>query len=405
MCSFYVEKALHFSLTPIKGFSLSNIAVYLLLFVWAVRIAIQKKFFESNNVNKYLILMILVALVSIPLKVWHNEIPNIDIIGELMSLKDWADPYIIFFILYNIIDDEKTCRNTLLGLIVFLFVTALTTPLISLGTLKISKVGAHYYGRAGGFTEPNQFASYLVFFVPLAMTYFLFPKSLIYKIPCGVLLIVCFTALVTTGSRGGALAFILSMAVYFMLLKRENILHLRGIVLVIMTLILVSFFSFLLVPPKVKQTVGQRFDFRDAETLDEIKIGHGRLFTWQNGLQIFLERPILGHGQRTFALLYLKRFGIWRSAHNNYLKHMVHFGVVGLAVFIMILTRIFQHVWHHFKATSSLWHKKLYISYIAGFLGYTFSMIGVEVSAPRILFWIYTAAIYKYTELDIIREN
>ena len=109
----WAEHALHISLSQIKGLSLSNLAVYLLLFAWAFRIAFQRKFFDSNNVNKYLMLIIFIGLVSIPVKIWFAEIPNTSVLNEIIYWKNWADPFILFFVLFNIIDDEKSVRRTL----------------------------------------------------------------------------------------------------------------------------------------------------------------------------------------------------------------------------------------------------------------------------------------------------
>lgn len=404
--SFWAEKALNFSLTHIKGLSLLNLVIYFFLLVWGARVVIQKKkFFESNNVNKYLILMILVALISIFLKLSYHEIPNISLKRELIALKNWTDPYIVFFVLYNIIDDEKTCKNILFGLIVFLFVTAISTPLISLGIFNFVKTYDFYHGRAGGFAEPNQYASYLVLFIPLAITYFIFSKNFILKCASCALVVVSFVALIVTGSRGGIVSFVLSMAVYILFLKRESILRFRGTVFVLMIVVFIGFLSFFLAPSQVKETVLERFNPMDQETLNEITEGHGRLLLWQSAWKIFLEKPILGHGPNTDMVLNLKRFGIAGVTHNHYLKIMVQFGIIGLLVFIMILARIFQHVWRHFKATSDYWRKILCASYIVGLFGYSFSMIGVNLADPRILFWIYTATIYKYTKFDIVRED
>lgn len=398
--AFWVEQALGISLSQIKGFSLSNFAVYLLLFAWAFRIAFQRKFFDSNNVNTYVMLMILTALVSIPLKIWYGEIPNRGILGEVIYWKDWADPFILFFILFNVIDDERSCKGVLFGLIMFLFITALTTPLISLGVIHIRKLPEFYYGRAAGFSDPNQYASFLVLFIPLVLTYFLFTKHLITKISIGIVLAVSLIALVTTGSRGGSLSFLLSMALYLLLMKRENILNLNSIILVFMALTILAFSSFVLAPSSVKEEVLSRFDPTDSKTMDEISGGHGRVKFWQNGLQFFMERPILGHGQNTFSVLYMEKFGGFGAPHNHFLMQLVHFGIVGLAIYIMILTKVFLHVWHDFKATKDLWRRKLYISFIAGFLGYTFSMLAVDLGPPRYLYWIYTAIMYSYIKSD-----
>jgi O-antigen ligase len=401
LLAFWAEETLGISLSEIKGLSLSNLAIYLLLFAWAFRVAFQRKFFDSNNLNKYLILMILMALVSIPIKIWIAEVPNRGVIGEIIYWKNWTNPFILFFILFNTIDNEKTCRGILLGLILFLFVTALTTPLISLGVIRLGTLHGFYEGRAMGFASPNQYASFLVLFIPLVLTYFLFANQFITKIGTGILLAVSFIALVTTGSRGGALSLLMSMAVYLLLMKRQNILRLNSIILVFIALVIIGFSSFVLAPPKVKETVMSRFDLTNPETIEEISGAHGRTKFWQSAFRFFMEKPILGHGQNSFYYLYKGRFGIGGASHNHYIKHLIEFGIIGLGIYIMIFTKIFLHVRRHLVTTNNLWQRKFFVTYLAGFLGYSFSMLAVDIGPPRYLFWIYTATIYKYSELEV----
>jgi O-antigen ligase len=93
------------------------------------------------------------------------------------------------------------------------------------------------------------------------------------------------------------------------------------------------------------------------------------------------------------------------ASHNDYLQYLVHHGLIGLIVFIMIFYKVFRQVWNQLQSTKDAWKKKLYLSYLAGFFGYTFAMMGVNVITPRYIFWFYTAIIYRYCHLEINKQT
>ena len=130
-----------------------------------------------------------------------------------------------------------------------------------------------------------------------------------------------------------------------------------------------------------------------------------RFVLWASGLRLFIERPILGHGQDTVKPLMAKRFGLLAPAHNQFINKMVEFGIIGCAIYIIILLKVFKHVWKHMEETTDSWNKFLYISYIAGFAGWTFSMLGVQLYQTTYLFWVYTAVIYRYSQLEEVKQQ
>ena len=398
--TFWAELSLGFNLTHIQGLSLFNLCIYLLLLAWCYTIMTQKRLFESNSVNKYIILLSLVMLFSTFIKIFFGEIPNINMWTELVSFKKWATPLILFFILFNIIDDEKIFKGTILGLIILLTVATVTTPLISLGILKIGHLSKLFEGRAAAFGGPNSFSSYLVMFIPLVLTYLLFQKTFMLRAVSAVLLALTFAALVSTGSRGGLLSFLVAMAAYLYILYRQRMIRLPTIIAVIVTVLIIGSISFVLAPSKPKSILLDRLDtssLEEGEGLD--KYTAGRTLLLRKGIQLFFESPIYGHGQNSFLPLVEKKFGIHGVAHNAYLSYLVEYGIFGLIFFVMILKKIFQHVWKHLKETPHAWDKRLYVSYIAGFCGYHFSLFALNESQPRYIFWIYTAIILKYDKI------
>jgi O-antigen ligase len=383
-----------------QGLSLFNLCIYLLLLAWCYTIMTKKRLFESNSVNKYIILLSFVVLVSTVIKLVLGEIPNINMRTELVSFKRWANPLILFFILFNIVDDEKTAKGTVLGLIILLAVAALTTPLISLGIIKIGHLSKLFEGRAAAFGGPNSFSSYLVMFIPLVLTYLLFQKTFILRAASAVLLALTFAGLITTASRGGLLSFLVGMAAYLYILYRQRMIQLPTIIALIVTVLIIGSISFVLAPSEPKSILLDRLDtsrLEEGECLD--KYTAGRTLLLRKGIQLFFESPIYGHGQNSFLPLVEKKFGIHGVAHNAYLSYLVEYGIWGLIFFVMILKKIFQHVWKQIKETSHVWDKLLYISYIAGFCGYHFSLLAQNESQPRYIFWIYTAVILKYDKI------
>ena len=88
-----------------------------------------------------------------------------------------------------------------------------------------------------------------------------------------------------------------------------------------------------------------------------------------------------------------------KVAHNQYLNHLVEFGIIGFVLFILIFLKVLQRVWHYQRKTPDLWEKKLYISYVAGLIGYTVSMQFGNMGTSRYIFWFYTAVFLRYGRL------
>jgi len=401
--AFWAENSLGFKLTDIPGLSLFNLSVYLLIIAWAYSIVFKVRVFISNQVNFYLVILIFYVIFSIVLNMFLDEFPRISIKSELITFKTWLNPFLIFFIITNIIDDVKTCNRSLMGLIILLFVTALSTPLISLGVIDIGTTYFFYKGRAAGFAEPNQYAGYLVLFIPFVMTYVLFTKRLIYKNASIILLVVSFLALITTGSRGGIFSFVASVLFYLMILNRKKMIQLPTLVATIFIVCLLAAISFHFAPSEVKETVSERLDPTKSESIEEYTAG--RLKAWRNGIQLFVQKPILGHGQKTFTYLMEKQFGMHLAAHNQYLNYLVQFGLIGFMLFVGLFLKIFLVFWKQQELIRDLWTQKLCIGYLAGFIGYCISMLGVNMSNPRYIFWFYTAIILRYTQLQINGEK
>lgn len=68
----------------------------------------------------------------------------------------------------------------------------------------------------------------------------------------------------------------------------------------------------------------------------------GRLFSYEHGFQIFLEQPVIGHGVRSLEKVFRKHYDnrgltspYYVPAHNQYLRFLIEFGILGLLWFLL----------------------------------------------------------------------
>ncbi len=400
--TFWAEKVLHFRLSQVEGLSLNNLGLYLLVIVWAFTVMKRRRIFDPNNINLYLILMIIVVVASIPVKMLLGEIPQINLWQEIVYAKSWTNPLIIFFLLFNIIDNERTCKCAIVGLVFLLLATVSTMLLHTFGIVEFGLIRDVQPGRSAGFAEANQYATYLVLFVPLLLSFFLFQKGMVVKAISGIFVMITLAGLVITGSRGGIASLVVALTIYFLILGREKKISSGALLLMAVGVVVIGAISYILVPSQYQETVRGRFDPGKAEDIHEYTAG--RTILWRNGLTLFMESPLFGHGQNTFIPLTNKRFRVRGNSHNDYLLHLVHFGLIGLGLFVIILSKVFKQAWCQLQTTTDAWKRRLYASYLAGFCGYAFAMLGVNVITPRYIFWFYTAIIYKYGQLEFNRD-
>jgi len=404
LITFYINEVLGAVGFGIKGLSLFNMVIYLFLLFWALSVVIQRrKVIQSNNLNKYLVLMGLVVLFSIFIKMLHGEIP-ISIKDEIIGFKSWLNPVLLFFILFNIIDDKETCNRTLLGLC-FLFAALILTQLAGTFGLTGYKAGTiERYGRAGGFGAPGEYSISLALFFPFVVSgIFFIKRSGLFKIGCTILGFLILVGLINAGSRNGAVSFLISMMAYLFVLKRKKIMGIVPIYFFIIAIIVTAATAFVVSPSSVKTAVSEKFDPSESEDLD--KFTSGRIVLLQNGWRLFVDSPIFGHGRGTFELLSMLRgFQFYGAPHNEYLRNLVEHGLVGLILFILIFLKIFQNVKQRMEAVIHTSDNQLfiYISYITGLCAYMVGIFATNTGPSMYIFWIYTAVTYKYAQLDSV---
>ncbi len=403
---FWVENSLGFELEKVLGFqqgaSLRNINLFILLIAWIIGFRI-KHLFYFDKINFLIFILCFIMLISIPLKILVQDIDQISYLSEFASFKHWINPWIFFFLLYNIVDQKEICEKSITALIVLLFLIVITVLVELYGGVELGTTGEKL-GRSAGFAEANQFAAYLVLMTPLILSHFFLQTELTAKVKKGLLLFMIILALISTVSRGGYIAFIVSIIAFLALSYKQRMMSVVRIFSFVIIILSFAGISYFLTPDKVKSMAHERVEISQTKRFegDEYAAEHswiwkyssGRSEIWLNGLKYFVQSPIFGHGfSADRSVLKIK-------PHNSFLMYLINYGVIGFFVFVFIFYYIFKRIYYGYKTTSSHYSKQIYLGFLAGFFGYLVAMFGVDIYIPRYIFWIYAAIVYRYAILE-----
>ena len=402
LLAFWLETVFGFKLTAITGLSLLNVAFYFLFIVWVIVGLRKRRFIEHNKVNFSLLLLFVLIVASIPVKFILDEVPDINLFDEIVYLKSWLNPVLVFFILFNILNNQEDCQKVITALLVFLAVTVFSTIAVSMGLLHFGLLSIDK-ARTAGFIEPNQYAALLVLFIPLIYSKVLFSSVNRDKIVFSLFLFFVLVSLVITGSRGGVIAGLFASLVYFNMLSRRQMIKLGTVVLVlIIALPILGLSAFFVAPPHVRDEVMERFDPTSGKDANEMT--SGRKTIWENGIKLFIQSPVYGHGQATFLPLNSQYYHLAKRSHNDYLTYLVQYGIIGLMLFLYVYWKLLREVLLIVSKSLDKHMKVLALSYIAGFSGYAIAMFSVNINQPRYLFWAYSAVILRYGYLNIKKQ-
>lgn len=206
------------------------------------------------------------------------------------------------------------------------------------------------------------------------------------RIPLGYLSFgLCSIALMTTGGRGGSIAWVLC-GVLFGFLKWKKILFL-GPVFVFLGLLIIpgakerylSGFT----EDSYQKGISERLGTIDDEGRDLYAITSGRVIVWPRALEKIREAPLFGFGMRAYqkegVIMSLHDdgtlpmdAGFWTHPHNAYLRFLLNAGVLGLSTLLMFYFKLLREAVRIFRQNEGERYPRL----IAGmFLAY----VGVEL--------------------------
>lgn len=316
---------------------------------------------DSVPFTRFLILLFIMAMASVPFSVWGS--------GALNSLLSFSR--ILFF----------ACCLVLLSAAGNLsqYRTALVCGVSLLAGVMLMNKGA---GRlSAGFTyDPNDIALLFVTFMPVVVAEALNGNMVRRGIHLGLGVLVLL-GLALTGSRGAIIA-IGAQALYFVLAAQKYRLLALGLVLA----------GGLLVATTADQSLWDRFASLTAEgeAADyNFEDRAGRMQIWKNGLKIVADNPVLGVGVGMFGTAHFLLDGkIALTAHNTYLQFAAELGLPGFGLYLALLCSAWQLVTRHVEASQDPGARARWVALKVGLVGYCTASFFVSAGYSSTLYYL-----------------
>ena len=310
---------------------------------------------------------------------------------NVSSTIDAIQRYALGFLLLAIVFTATRDRRAAILVAGAFSISAMASTLIGLAT------GNSPEGRlAGTFEDPNEFAAFCVPALLIAAALAATALTPLRRLAFGVGALVCGLGIVLSGSRGGIVAIAAALVMWIIFGGRWR---LKVIVASVLVGVVVVGYINVAASPATRTRLETLTQSEELSTNG----GTGRTDIWQVGLRAYHDHPIVGSGAGTFTEAtprYLARPGLVRRgdfftdtpkvAHNMYLHVLVEIGVVGLALFGLILVACLAAAWRAarlFKRAGDLKMELLSRTLLAGTAGILVADFFISGQYQRVL-WI-----------------
>ncbi|MGD0772821.1 MAG: O-antigen ligase family protein [Candidatus Solibacter sp.] len=245
-----------------------------------------------------------------------------------------------------------TCRDSLLQTrLMQSYVWGAVAACASAGLRFFHGQQTYYHRYAAAGFEPNDFGLVLALSIPLAL-YLGLPKGSLMRWCYRGAALVVIGALLLTGSRT---ALVASFAAFGFALWtwREADRGQRTSSALLLLFLLLGLYGF--APVATRQ--------RLATTTTELTRGtlHNRTTIWKAGLKVLRRHPVLGIGAGAYPEAVRPQLGTpgvpgaQYVAHNTFLSVLVECGVIGFAVYALLLGTVAMYVWTLPSVERALW--------------------------------------------------
>jgi hypothetical protein len=323
--------------------------------------------------------------------------------GYGTRLKGWLDQFIVFFVVMALIRNKPMARR----IVIYLMLGSILVLLMGfqewtekrfLGSIEKARL-------LGPQIQSNDFGGYLVYssapFVGLFVanwtkwrTWLMLPYFLLMA-----------RILLATFSRGAYVGF--GMVVAAATYCRSKVLLVLAATIGLGVVVIEPSF----VPESMKARVEQTTVEPEDEEGNLDKSSETRLILWKAAIVMTLEKPFIGHGFGSFALLkskYTEQYVRESDNHNMFLYICSQMGLPALLVFLLLLWKIYRHGRSLFRSAIHPFDKVVGLG-AAGLVG---GVVGVNMFGSRMVdivvsgyFWLYLAALAVLTMPEIQNET
>ena len=280
----------------------------------------------STPINMSIYLFIFISFLSI----FWSTYPEISVSA---FIRKWLEYIALFFVVVEAIDEKKKVRR----LIFLMAISAIVVGVDGFVQLFTGTDVLRGYSIVSTprmqacFKFPAGFSSWLsiIIFPFLSLSLF-YKENRKLKILFSMIAIMLFLCLVLSFSKGALIAGFLGLLLLFSVKRKNKKSLLLPIVIFLVVLLLFVFFS----PTHLKQSLSPF-----SESVRD------RIYMWKTGLNMIIDRPLLGQGLNTFMANYEKFtpqegrvYGSGISyAHNCFIQIAAEIGIFGLCAFLWMI--------------------------------------------------------------------
>jgi len=295
----------------------------------------------------------------------------------------------------------------------FSYLIILLASILSIIALYFFSITEFYnYLRAiSTFYQHNPFAGFLLFALPLSMSYLFFDNNKKRKIILLFITILLSLTFVLTHSRGAWLSFVLPFMIILFFAFKHVQKKLRELLLLGIIVVAVGAgwwgmdqlkqHQANVVAEEGQQSVSVGYSI---ETPEENAVT-ARLHFWQGAGNMFLDNPVFGTGFETYRTVYRQYLEDIRyytiDPHNVYLKVLAELGIIGASVFYWFVAIIIVMILYSLKLISKIEKKSdkaLLLGLGMGLLGsLSHSLVELDWQFPTnlIVFFVVLGIFYK----------
>lgn len=226
----------------------------------------------------------------------------------------------------------------------------------------------------------NYYASMLIMFIPLFITQFIDYRKKIW----GLISVVALILMLQTWSRGGILALIITLTVYFASKRKSK----KNRFLIMFTVLAIALSAYLFM----------KFNNELFKFFFIIKDDNSRFIILRDAFRLIKNRPLLGYGIGTTQILgeYLKT-----GTHNYYIQSILETGILGFFLFINMMVNFLKSSMprKNYDLPTNSYKTALFSSLVGIFVNIMFQA-SFEGVVFVWLFWIFISLVYSIHRIE-----
>lgn len=288
--------------------------------------------YERSSVDKWLVALIIFALLEIPLVEWPGSVLRKGIIDLVKAVA-------FYFLTVRVVTSERRLR-TFISVFIACQLFRIAEPVFLhlttgyWGSFAATGGGTDFLNRLSGapkdVVNPNGLAFIICTVIPFM--YVLASTNWRWRIASLASLPLCLYALALTGSRSGVVALLVVAAALIAMSRHRVVMAVVGCVILLA--------AFLALPPDMKD----RYLSLVGKSEQNAGTAEGRISGLSRDFSVAMRRPVFGYGLGTSREANFNFGGNAQPSHNLYIETMEDVGLIGLVIFLGFLRATFREL-------------------------------------------------------------